>query len=265
VAQVEVSPVVDTLAAIGQTLQCGAVARDANGNPIRGQTFTWASTATGVVTVSATGLVTAVDNGTATITATTAGVSGSAAITVSQAVATVEVSPQSQTLTAIGATQQFIAVARDAMGSTLQDVTFLWVSSDQTVAIVDIAGLATAVSPGETVITAAARGVPGHAALVVEIEMFVAVAMGEGHTCGLTASGSAFCWGLNSWGELGDGTTTRRTTPVAVSGGLSFTAVSAGTFSHTCGLTASGSAYCWGRNSWGQLGDGSLVGSASPQ
>jgi hypothetical protein len=92
VATVEVSPGTQALTAIGATHQFSAVARDASGNPIAGQTFTWASSATSVATVSATGLVTAVENGTATITATVAGVSGSAALTVSQVVATVEVS-----------------------------------------------------------------------------------------------------------------------------------------------------------------------------
>ena len=61
-----------------------------------------------------------------------------------QVVATVEVTPVVDTLTAIGDTQQFSAVAKDALGSTVEDVRFLWVSSNESVAIVDTAGLATA-------------------------------------------------------------------------------------------------------------------------
>ena len=107
-----------------------------------------------------------------------------------QVVATVEVTPVVDTLTAIRDTQQFSAVAKDALGSTVEDVRFLWVSSNESVAIVDTAGLATARGPGETVITAAARGVPGHATLTVAVEMFTAVSAGDRHSCGVTTDGS---------------------------------------------------------------------------
>jgi alpha-tubulin suppressor-like RCC1 family protein len=90
-------------------------------------------------------------------------------------------------------------------------------------------------------------------------------------TCGLTPSGAAYCWGVQAFGELGNGTTTSNAhsaevssaTPVAVSGGLTFVALSAGRFS-ACGVVASGAAYCWGRNDWGQLGNGTTTNSATP-
>lgn len=75
---------------------------------------------------------------------------------------------------------------------------------------------------------------------------------GDGRSCGLTTGGAAYCWGNNTYGQLGDGTTEARTTPTPVVGGLSFRALSVGFF-HTCGLTASGAAYCWGNNFYGQL------------
>lgn len=81
------------------------------------------------------------------------------------------------------------------------------------------------------------------------------VSMGREHSCGLTISGAAYCWGANEAGQLGDGTTTDRHTPVAVSGNLTFTHISAGD-AHSCGLTSSGIAYCWGGNNVGQLGIG---------
>src|SRR5437870_2330872 len=56
---------------------------------------------------------------------------------------------------------------------------------------------------------------------------FAVVSPGTGHTCGLTSAGAAYCWGDNSSGELGTGTTANSTTPAAVSGGLTFTTVSA--------------------------------------
>jgi|tagenome__1003787_1003787.scaffolds.fasta_scaffold20972730_2 alpha-tubulin suppressor-like RCC1 family protein len=87
---------------------------------------------------------------------------------------------------------------------------------------------------------------------------------GPTHTCGLTTSGAAYCWGSNVLGKLGDGTTTDRLTPAAVAGGLVFTALSVGAGNQTCGLTASGAAYCWGINDDGQLGDGTTITRASP-
>jgi alpha-tubulin suppressor-like RCC1 family protein len=93
---------------------------------------------------------------------------------------------------------------------------------------------------------------------------FDAVSAAGSHTCGLTSSGSAYCWGYNYLGELGDGTTTQRTTPVAVSGGLTFEVVSGGRLRHTCGVTSNGSAYCWGYNGYGQLGDGTTSSSYTP-
>src|SRR2546423_995537 len=77
------------------------------------------------------------------------------------------------------------------------------------------------------------------------------------------AGGMAYCWGANDTGQLGDGTTTSRATPVPVSGGLSF-AVLDGGGGHSCGVITSGAAYCWGDNTSGQLGDGTGTGRANP-
>jgi len=76
---------------------------------------------------------------------------------------------------------------------------------------------------------------------------FVALTLGGLHTCGLTTTGAAYCWGGGSgWGAtLGNGSTDGSLVPVAVSGGLQFSALSAGSFL-TCGLTVGGDVYCWG-------------------
>jgi len=86
---------------------------------------------------------------------------------------------------------------------------------------------------------------------------FTAVVTGDQHTCGLTASGTAYCWGDNTFGQLGCSIVTcglGSSSPFLVSGNLLFTQLAAGDW-HTCGLTSSGTAYCWGDNSYGQLGD----------
>jgi alpha-tubulin suppressor-like RCC1 family protein len=87
---------------------------------------------------------------------------------------------------------------------------------------------------------------------------FTRLAAGEQHTCGLATDGTAYCWGVNQLGELGDGTATARAAPVAVSGGRTFVGIAAA-YQHTCGLTAAGEAYCWGYNDKGQLGDGTTL------
>jgi hypothetical protein len=93
-----------------------------------------------------------------------------------------------------------------------------------------------------------------------------AVAVGHGfnslapssfHQCGLTATGAAWCWGSNAFGRLGNGKDSASKVPVAVAGGLLFSALAAGPDAHTCGITKQSLVFCWGRNSWGQLGDGS--------
>lgn len=92
---------------------------------------------------------------------------------------------------------------------------------------------------------------------------FTMLSAGLWHTCGLTTSGAAYCWGANGDGQVGDGTNASTAVPVLVSGALSFTAVHAGGW-HTCGVTADGTAYCWGRNSSGQLGDSTTTPRPAP-
>ena len=85
---------------------------------------------------------------------------------------------------------------------------------------------------------------------------FVSVTAGYIHSCGLTSTGAAYCWGENVNGALGDGTAIARKTPVAA-GYLTYSKISAGA-SHTCGIDLSDNKniYCWGANTWGQVGMG---------
>jgi alpha-tubulin suppressor-like RCC1 family protein len=92
---------------------------------------------------------------------------------------------------------------------------------------------------------------------------FTALAAGYYHTCALTATGVAYCWGRGDYGALGDSTLFDRSSPVQVKGGLSFVALTAGG-TQTCGLTSDGSAYCWGANDFGELGIGTTTGPQGP-
>lgn len=85
---------------------------------------------------------------------------------------------------------------------------------------------------------------------------FQSVSANVTHTCAITVGDRrAYCWGYNTEGGLGDGTTTFRTTPVRVAGSHAWRQVSAGNF-FTCGITMANIAWCWGRDGEGQLGDG---------
>jgi len=83
----------------------------------------------------------------------------------------------------------------------------------------------------------------------------IAVDGGINTGCAVLESGEVCAWGWNGAGQLGDGTTTDRRTPVAVSGGLSITAIAAGG-SSTCGMRGN-AIWCWGSNRSGQLGNSS--------
>ncbi len=83
-----------------------------------------------------------------------------------------------------------------------------------------------------------------------------AVSAGGSQACALTVAGGVKCWGDNGTGEVGDGTLTTRTAPVDVSGLTSGVVTLSAGGAHTCVVTASGGVKCWGRNDFGQLGDG---------
>jgi len=92
-----------------------------------------------------------------------------------------------------------------------------------------------------------------------------AIAAGWNHTCALTSGGALNCWGNNTSGQLGDGTTTDRTSPVNVTGFSSSGAIAvSGGYLHTCLLTRAGGVKCWGDNSLGQLGNGTTTNSLVP-
>ena len=93
---------------------------------------------------------------------------------------------------------------------------------------------------------------------------FKKLATGSTYTCGLTASGEAYCWGHNPNGELGSNNTSDSWQPVRVSSDLTFVDIAAGNEHHTCGLASSGRAFCWGLNANGELGVAGMFESHAP-
>jgi alpha-tubulin suppressor-like RCC1 family protein len=91
---------------------------------------------------------------------------------------------------------------------------------------------------------------------VASTRRFSQVVAASDFSCGLALNHRMYCWGYNGFGELGDGTRTNRSLPVPVAGGLSFQQLGDGIGFHTCGLALSDKAYCWGLNFNGEVGDG---------
>ena len=225
VASVTVAPGAASIA-VGGTQPFTATLKDVGGNPLTGRTVTWSTSNASAATVnSATGVATGVTAGTATVTATSEGKTGSAIVSVTAGASFTRLSG---------------ALAHNC-GLTSSGTAYCW-------------GLNFAGQLGDGT-TTESRRTP---VLVAGNLAFTSLSVGGSHTCGLTSSGAAYCWGYNRYGQLGDGTTTDRRTPVLVAGNLAFTSLSAGVL-HTCARTSSGAAYCWGSNYYGALGDGTLI------
>jgi alpha-tubulin suppressor-like RCC1 family protein len=267
---------------VGSRFQMTAIARDDRGNTVAGRPVAWASSDPAVVSVSATGLVTGRGSGSATVTATFftrvsdtatifARVSGTAAITVTGISTVGEGYNRTCSLTTGGAAYCWGHNGYGYLGTgdtTFYRTTPAPVLGGLTFAAVSVGPNHTCgVTPSGaaycwgfnwpsqldegTFWTGPPLAVPGGLT-------FTTVEAGNGHTCGVTPSGTAYCWGENMFGQRGEGSWWYTSGPVAVSGGLTFAMVSAG-YHHTCGVTPSGTAYCWGYNGNGQLGDGSPI------
>jgi alpha-tubulin suppressor-like RCC1 family protein len=93
---------------------------------------------------------------------------------------------------------------------------------------------------------------------------WAAIEVGWGHTCGLRAGGTLWCWGYNLYGQLGNGTSTGIFTPnpspIQVGTDTDWQSVETGG-DYTCGIRAGGTLWCWGTNEYGQLGNGTSSGS----
>jgi uncharacterized protein YjdB len=157
VASVAISPN-PASAAVGQKARLTATVKDASGGALTGRTVTWTSGNPAVATVSANGLVTAVSVGTATISASTGGVTGTAQFqSTTVAAASVSVSPSAPNVR-VGEDVQLTATATDAGGNVLASRVPTWSSSNPIVATVSSSGRVTGVSKGTATVTATVDG-----------------------------------------------------------------------------------------------------------
>ncbi len=156
VAAVLLTPSADTLRALGDTTRLTGRAVDANGHMVREAVLSWSSSNASVVSVDASGLVTAAGNGRATVTAESGAAAGSADLTVEQQATAVRISPADTTLYALGDTVRLTASGIDANGNAVAEDAerFSWRSTEETVATVNTSGLVTAVGSGRATIRA---------------------------------------------------------------------------------------------------------------
>ena len=180
---------------LGETVQLTASVVDGNGELVSGADVVWSSSDPQVASVSGQGLVTAVGNGSATVTARSGSASASVPVTVMQSAGSVVIEPAMATLMSLGETVQLTASVLDGNGQPVAGAVVAWSSSDPQVASVNGQGLVTAEGNGSATVTArsgsASASVPVtvmQSAGSVVIEPAMATLMSLGETVQLTAS-----------------------------------------------------------------------------
>ncbi len=158
-AGIVISPTEAVLDAIGVTVQFSASVRDGNDRTIVNATVSWTSGNNGVASVTDEGLVTALKNGSAVITAVSGQFHATAAVTVSQVVARIELAPASVTLTKTDGALRLDAAAKDRNGNPVPNARLVWASSDPLVVSVNAMGVLEARSNGNARITASSGDV----------------------------------------------------------------------------------------------------------
>ena len=166
VASVSITPSLSTVVE-GETIILSAVLKDVQGAVLTGRSVAWSTSSTSVATVSNTGVVTGIAAGTATISVTSEGQSGSVVLTVTpRPVSSVSVEPSRATIFE-SQTASLSAIVKDAQGNVLTGRTVTWSTSAPSVASVSSVGVVTALSAGSVTITATSEGKIGVAELTI--------------------------------------------------------------------------------------------------
>jgi alpha-tubulin suppressor-like RCC1 family protein len=258
---------------LGETLALEASVTNAR-DQLEDARVEWASSNEAIASVSVSGVVSARAVGEVEIRASALGVTGYLIVKVTDALLDhMTIDPVELRLEAIGDTAQLVVTGFDRFGAerALSPDVLEWSSANQLVASIDANGKVTAHGRGATILSARYEDEYVTARLIVQDPSpgtpgfeLAEVKAGGSHTCGASAAGTAYCWGDNEYGEVGSGEVGwQASVPHRVSGNHVFHGVSASTF-HSCALDASGAAYCWGWNPWGQLGDPAGETSAVP-
>jgi len=292
VREIKLSPspavvLVRSPARASDTLQLTAIATNRNGDPRIDVPITFSSSDTSVATVDTLGIVQARRPGTVRITASACDKSASSQVSVLPAALSAQITPTADTVVA-GDSAILIARAVGQNGKTLAGTKFSFVASpsgavtlkplnDSTVQVFGIVA-------GVTTITATGDGASATASIIVLPRAFLSVGPAGGTfdaggdlTCGLISQGQGFCWGLNNLGQLGAASDSVcfpelglvsparacNIMPLRFGPSLAFTAVAVGD-SSACAIATSGRAYCWGDNTFGQIGNGSTGARKTP-
>jgi hypothetical protein len=256
------------------SVRLGATALDEKGVAIAGVAFAWTSAGTATAAVSTAGTVLARALGVVNITATSGSRVGTASIRVASAVKTVQVTAPVTTALAKD-TVQLTATALGYDDKPMAGRTFTWTSSNPTVATVDEKGRAIFLKAGSATFTAKSAFTTSAVTVNALERQFQSVDVGTDFSCGYTNLGRGYCWGLGSVGQLATaadsscfdeavGPLPCSISPKRFAGAtIEFTAVQAGGLSG-CGVTKDRLIYCWGDDTFGQIGNGSGGGGPQP-
>jgi alpha-tubulin suppressor-like RCC1 family protein len=233
VATVSVAAAPDTLEAWDPSTMV-ATLRDANANILTNRVIRWSVSNPAVAVIdSVTGVLTGIDRGTVTVTATSEG--------------------------KVGSTSRVIVIKYRSISAGSMHVcdiasggiAWCW-------GLNGAEGRIGSEQLGSSSMSAVPVRVPGN-------QKLAQLATFGRHTCALTTEGKAYCWGYNGWGALGaNSNVSQSPTPVAVASNQTFRSISAGS-DHACAVTFDNVAYCWGNNDWRQLGTGTAAQSAPVQ